>query len=57
MTKWGREIKVIKDKDIITLTERSHIKAPFLWLLARREQRRQTGGKTEREHDKPAYLL
>lgn len=50
MTKWGREIKVIKDKDIITLTERSHIKAPFLWLLARLHSKKGTKTTNRREN-------
>lgn len=50
VTKWDREIDGIKDKDIIALTDRSHIKAPFLCLLA--TLRRKKGTKETKRREK-----
>lgn len=50
VTKWDREIEGIKDKDIIALTDRSHIKAPFLCLLA--TLRRKKGTKETKRREK-----
>lgn len=56
-TNWDREIKGKKDKAIIALTDRSHIKAPLLGLLATLCRKKGTKETKRRENDKPADLL
>lgn len=50
VTKWDREIEGKKDKDIIVLTDRSHIKAPLPCLLA--TLRRKKGTKETKRREK-----
>lgn len=49
VTKWDREIEGMKDKDIIALTDRGHIKAPFLCLLATLRRKKGTKEMKTRE--------
>lgn len=49
VTKWDRETEGIKDKDIRALTDRSHIKVPFLCLPA--TLRRKKGTKETRRRE------